>query len=165
MQFTVEAPAEFGVPMIGVAKGSPVEFDIRLESVIEGVLVSGTALVNVHGECSRCLEPLAFDTEVDVQELYEYPETDARGREVESNHDDDDLFAVKGDYLDLEPALRDAVVLALPLSPLCQPDCLGMCTTCGENLNDNPDHVHDEVDLRWAALADLATKDSGDEDR
>lgn len=165
MQFTVEAPAEFGVPMIGVAQGSPIDFDIRLESVIEGVLVSGTAVVTVRGECSRCLEALAYDTEVDVQELYEYPETDARGREVESNRNEDDMFKVEGDYLDLEPALRDAVVLALPLSPLCQPDCLGLCTRCGENLNDNPDHEHEEVDSRWAALADLATKDSGDEDR
>ena len=75
------------------------------------------------------------------------------------------MFKVVGDVLDLEPALRDAVVLALPLSPLCRPDCLGLCTTCGENLNDNPDHEHEEVDPRWAALADLATKDSGDEDR
>ena len=164
LQFLVEAPAEFGVAMIAVPQGSEIDFDIRLESVIDGVLVSGSALVTVKGECSRCLELLAFDMEVDLQEMFEYPETDSRGREIDSADRDEDALTLEGDFLDLEPVLRDAVVLALPLSPLCQPECLGLCTICGENLNDNPEHQHDEVDQRWAALANLVTKDSDDED-
>ena len=164
MQFSVEAPADLGAAMVTVPTGSDIDFDIRLESVMEGVLVSGTAHVSVVGECSRCLEPLAFDKEVDIQELYEYPATDARGRVVEESHDDDELPKLENDLLDLEPTLRDAVVLALPLVPLCQPDCRGLCTQCGVNLNEEPDHKHDVVDARWAALADLVT-DDGDEDK
>jgi len=163
MQFSVAAPADLGFALVAVPIGSDVEFDIRLESVMDGVLVTGTALVTVAGECSRCLEPLAFDTEVDIQELFTYLETDSRGREIPDSNDDDEMPKLEGDYFDLEPTLRDAVVLALPLVPLCQPDCLGLCSLCGVNFNDEPDHAHEVVDARWAALADLATKDSSDE--
>lgn len=163
VQFSAAAPADLGVAMVTVPAGSDIEFDLRLESVMEGVLVSGTALVSVTGECSRCLEPLAFDKEVDIQELYEYPATDARGRVIEESQTDDELPKLENDLLDLEPTLRDAVVLALPLVPLCQPDCLGLCTQCGVNLNDEPDHKHEVVDARWAALADLVTKDGDKE--
>lgn len=164
LQFSVAAPAEYGLAMIAVPAGSEVEFDIRLESVMEGVLVTGTALVTVQGECSRCLEPLTFDMEVDLQELYEYPDTDARGRTLDGGAEDEDALKIEGDYLDLEPTFRDAVVLALPLAPLCQPDCHGLCTVCGQNLNDDPGHEHDVVDQRWAALADLVTPQSDTEE-
>ena len=164
LNFSVAAPADLGVAMVAVPIGSDIEFDIRLESVMDGVLVSGTALVTVAGECSRCLEPLAFDMEVDIQELFEHPETDSRGRTIEGSSDDDDeLPKLDQDLLDLEPTLRDAVVLALPPVPLCQPDCLGMCVECGVNLNDEPEHKHDVVDARWSALADLVAK-QGDEE-
>ena len=154
VNLTVAAPADLVLALVAVPEGSEVELDVRLESVTEGVLVTGTALVTVVGECSRCLEPLRFDREVDLQELFEYPDTDARGRVVESD-DEDELPKIEGDLLDLEPTLRDAVVLALPLQPLCQSDCQGLCTQCGANLNDDPDHGHDTVDARWSALADL----------
>ena len=155
-KFSVAAPADLGLAMIAVPSGSDIDFDIRLEAVVDGVLVSGTALVSVEGECSRCLEPIAFDMEVDLQELFEYPATDAKGRMVEKPDADDELPQLDGDYLDLEPVLRDAVVLAFPLSPLCQPDCRGLCSECGANLNENPDHVHETVDPRWAALSELS---------
>ncbi len=154
-KFSSPAPADLGLTMIAVPAGSDIEFDLRLEAVMDGVLVSGTALVSVEGECSRCLEPIAFDTEVDLQELYEYPATDSKGRQIENSDSDDDQPKLDGDFLDLEPLLRDAVVLAFPLSPLCQPDCLGLCTQCGVNLNDDPNHQHDVVDPRWAALENL----------
>jgi uncharacterized protein len=162
MQLQVAAPADLAVAMVAVPEGSEVELDIRLEAVSEGVLVTGTALVTVVGECSRCLEPLRFDREVDLQELYEYPDTDARGRTIEDADDEDELPKIEGDYLDLEPTLRDAVVLALPLQPLCQPDCAGLCAECGVNLNEQPDHVHDVIDARWAALANLETTNEDD---
>lgn len=164
-EFTVAAPADLGVAMIAVPEGSEIDFDLRLESVSDGVLVTGTAVVSVAGECGRCLEPLAYDTEVDIQELFQYPATDARGRQVsESEDEDEDLPTLEDDLLDLEPTLRDAVILALPLQPLCQPDCRGMCTECGANLNDEPEHQHEVVDPRWSALQNLATKDSSDDD-
>ena len=163
-QFSVAAPADLSLGTIGVPAGSEVEFDLKLESVMEGVLVTGTALVTIEGECARCLEPLSFDSEVDVTELFEYPDTDARGRVLSDEESEDELPKLEGDFLDLEPLLRDAVVLALPAKPLCQPGCLGLCVECGANLNLEPNHQHQLVDPRWAALADLTTQERSTED-
>jgi uncharacterized protein len=162
------APEGMGVMAIGVPAGSDVELDLRLESVVEGVLVSGTALVQLTGECSRCLDPISDELEVDVQELFVYEETDARGRsrtvspEGDADEDDGDRHMV-GDYLDLEPVLRDAVVLDLPLAPVCRDDCPGLCPQCGFRLEDDPDHHHDVIDPRWAALGGLQVEQETDE--
>jgi uncharacterized protein len=148
---TVPAPADFGVvDVIGVPPGSDVELSIRLESVVEGVLVSGTARARIEGECVRCLDPVVSLIELPFQELYAYPET---GR-VEQD-EEDTVSRLQGDFFDLEPVLRDAVVLALPLKPLCRDDCPGLCSECGARLADDPGHNHDAVDPRWAALGGL----------
>lgn len=165
LSFQAGAPADLGLAAIAVPEGSEIDFDLRLESVSDGVLISGTAVVEVAGECSRCLEPLAFDMEVDLQDLYEYHATDARGRVVtDENLDEEEVRYLEDDLVDLEPALRDAVVPALPLVPLCQPDCLGLCVECGTNLNEDPQHQHDVIDARWNSLADLATKLSSNDE-
>lgn len=165
LSFQAGAPADLGLAAIAVPEGSEIDFDLRLESVSDGVLISGTAVVEVAGECSRCLEPLAFDMEVDLQDLYEYHATDARGRVVtDENLDEEEVRYLEDDLVDLEPALRDAVVPALPLVPLCQPDCLGLCVECGANLNEDPQHQHDVIDARWNSLADLATKLSSNDE-
>jgi uncharacterized protein len=144
---------------IGVPAGSEIELDLRLESVIEGVLVSGTARVQLTGECSRCLDPVSDELEIDLQELFVYEETDARGRPVaaepgDGDEDDEQRYLV-GDLLDLEPVLRDVIVLDLPLAPVCREDCPGLCPTCGARLEDDPTHHHDVIDPRWAALGAL----------
>jgi uncharacterized protein len=147
---TAEAPAELGIEILRVPEGSPVDLDLRLEAVMDGVLVTGTATADLEGECARCLEPIEDSVTVDFQELYLYEPADG-------DDQDDDVSRLEGDLLDLEPVLRDAVVLALPFQPLCQDDCPGLCPECGARLADDPDHRHDEpVDPRWAALADLA---------
>ena len=144
---SIEAPADLGIAVIGVPPGSPVELDLRLESVVEGVLVTGTVRVQVRGECVRCLGPISDELEVDIQELYVYP-----GVEL----DDDLASRLEGDLIDLEPLLRDAVVLDLPFQPLCRDDCAGLCVECGANLNENPEHRHEaDLDPRWAALRAL----------
>ena len=161
VSFTAPAPAGIGIMSIGVPAGSGIECDVRLELVIEGVLVSGTARVQLTGECSRCLDPISDELEVDLQELYLYPETDARGRVVAGNDDEDDEQRhVVGDHLDLEPVLRDAVVLDLPLAPVCRDDCPGLCPECGVRLADEPEHRHDVIDPRWAALGGLVGADA-----
>jgi DUF177 domain-containing protein len=154
---TVAAPAGFGVELVGVNEGADVELDIRLEAVMEGVLVSGTARAPLTGECARCLDPLTSMIEVEFQELFSYLAVHAGDGEVtEEDHHLD------GDLLDLEPVCRDALVLALPLSPLCSGDCPGLCAECGARLADvGPGHGHgDGADPRWAALGLLDTADT-----
>jgi len=147
IESSVEAPADLGIGVIGVPPGSPIELDLRLESVVEGVLVSGTATVDVAGECVRCLTPISDSLEIDIQELFVYPNSEAT---------EDEASRLEGDLIDLEPLLRDDVVLELPFQPLCQDDCAGLCVECGANLNTDPDHAHDEaIDPRWAGLLRL----------
>ena len=147
---TVPAPADLGIEVLRVPEGSQVELDLRLEAVMEGVLVTGTALAGLEGECVRCLGSITDELEVDLQELYVYDDRD------HDPDEDDEVSMLQDDLLDLEPLLRDAVVLALPFQPLCQPDCPGLCVECGARLADDPDHGHEEpVDPRWAALTGL----------
>jgi uncharacterized protein len=149
VQREAPAPAGWAVSSCRVEPGSPVGLDLRLESVVEGVLVSGTANVATVGECSRCLDPVAGRLEIDVQQLFEYPES-----EQGSGADEEPLPRLVGELLDLEPTLRDGVVLDLPLVPLCGPQCPGLCATCGARLADDPEHRHAQADARWAALQD-----------
>ena len=156
VQTTVGAPNGLGIDVIGVPPGSPVALDLRLESVIEGVLVTGTATVQVRGECVRCLTEISDTLEIDVQELFVHPESEAT--EEEASRLEDDL-------VDLEPLLRDGVVLDLPFQPLCREDCQGLCVECGANLNDDPEHSHETaVDPRWEKLRRLEGGDSGSYD-
>ncbi|RAY12553.1 DUF177 domain-containing protein [Actinomadura craniellae] len=149
-RLTVPAPEDLGVEMVGVPKDADLELDIRLEAVMEGVLVTGTARVPLVGECARCLDPISSIFEAEFQELFVYSDTRSGGESGE------DEYRLDGDFIDLEPVLRDAVVLALPLSPLCRDDCPGLCAECGVRLADaGPDHRHDAVDPRWAALEGL----------
>jgi len=155
---TAQAPADLGIEVLSVPEGSPVEFDLRLEAVMEGVLVTGTAQAVVEGECTRCLEQIHEDIEVTFQELFVYDDT--RHGVRDDSDEDDETSRLEDDLLDLEPLLRDAVVLALPFQPLCQPDCPGLCPECGARLADDPDHAHQAaVDPRWAALAELTDED------
>ncbi len=155
VQLTVLAPEGLGIlDVIGVPVGADLVLDLRLESVMDGVLVSGTVMAPVSGECGRCLSPVSDQLAVRLQELYVYPEA------ITAHDEDDEVSQLHGDHLDLTPALRDAVVLALPLNPLCNEDCQGLCTTCGERLDDLPEaHSHDQTDARWGALAGLLQPD------
>ena len=147
----VPAPAGLGLAdLVGVPVGAELELDLRLESVMDGVLVTGTVTAPVSGECGRCLGTVSDELAVKVQELFVYPE-------ASTYHDDEDEVAqLQGELLDLTPTLRDAVVLALPLNPLCQEGCQGLCATCGEKLDDlPPDHAHATSDPRWGALSGL----------
>ena len=161
VQSAEQAPVDFGGQgMAQVPTGSDLELNLRLESVMEGVLVSGTVRAIMTGECGRCLDPVQSPLTVDVQELFRYPESgpysgSARGATGVPD-EDDELPLLVDDLIDLEPVLRDALVLELPMTPLCSEDCPGLCPGCGEPLAELPDnHSHDAVDPRWAALAGL----------
>jgi uncharacterized protein len=155
---TVVAPADFGVELVGVPAGADIELDIRLEAVMEGVLVSGTVRAPLTGECARCLDPVTSSIEVGFQELFCYLAARVAG---DSEATEEDHY-LDGDLLDLEPLCRDAVLLALPLSPLCSGDCPGLCVECGGRLADlGSEHGHGvSADPRWAALGLLDTADT-----
>jgi uncharacterized protein len=147
VQRTAIAGEGIGNDMIGVPVGSAVDLDLRFESVVEGVLVTGSAGVRLSGVCARCLTEIVLDEQIDVMELFLYPDKEP---------DDEEASRIVDETIDLEPVLRDAVVLDLPFTPLCRDDCAGLCPTCGADLNDDPDHDHgDDVDPRWAGLSGL----------
>lgn len=149
----VPAPADLGIEVLSVPEGAPIELDLRLEAVMEGVLLTGTATAGLEGECARCLEPIRDNLEVRFQELFVYDDI----RDAEGAEEDDEVSMLHDDLLDLEPLLRDAVVLALPFQPLCRDDCLGLCAECGARLADQPDHTHEApIDPRWQALTGLS---------
>jgi len=159
VSLSVPAPADLGIDVLRVAEGEPVEIDLRLEAVLEGVLVTGSATANLIGECARCLEPISEEIEVRFQELFLY---DDDGQAL--SEEDDEVSMLEDDLLDLEPLLRDAVVLALPFRPLCREDCPGLCTECGARLADDPDHAHEAaIDPRWASLASLQQDPQNDD--
>jgi uncharacterized protein len=147
----VPAPPDderIGLDVIGVPAGATVALDLRLESVTEGVYVSGTVSAPLAGECSRCLDELTDHLDVEIGELFAYPHS-----VTDETTDDDELPRVVDEHVDVEQTVRDAVVLALPLAPLCSDDCAGLCPDCGERRADLPsDHGHDTIDPRWAAL-------------
>ena len=142
-------PTRWGYDVFGVAEGSALDIELRLEAVMDGILATGDTSVTATGECVRCLEDVELTLDIEVQELYLYdrPSDPEEAEEVPW---------LEGDLLDLEPVLRDAVVFALPLNPLCGPDCPGLCPECGARLADDPDHTHGPaIDPRWSALTQL----------
>lgn len=151
----VPAPAGLGLDVIRIPEGDEVALDVRLESVLEGVLVSGTATAPVAGECARCLDPLADRLEVELTELFAYPDT-----ATEETTDPEEVSRVVDDLVDLEPVVRDAVLLALPQAPLCQDNCPGLCPECGAKRAElDAEHRHETMDSRWAALKRFSDND------
>lgn len=143
------APTTLGVEeVISVPRDAPVALAVRLESVMEGVLASGTVTAPVAGECSRCLAALDDEVRVELTELFAYPDS-----ATDESTDEDEVSRVVEDMVDLEPAVRDAVILALPPAPLCREDCPGLCAECGGRRADlEAGHAHETIDPRWAAL-------------
>ena len=145
----VPAPESLGVELIGVPEGEPMTLTLRLESVSEGVLVSARVRSALRGECGRCLREITDTLDVEFQQLYAYEHST-----TEETTEDDEVGRMHGDLIDLEPELRDAVVLALPLHPTCREDCPGLCPDCGVPWDELPaDHSHAQADSRWAALS------------
>ena len=157
-RLTVEAPADLGSAVIGIPEGSVLELDLRLEAVMEGVLVTGAVRGQAVGECVRCLDEVTESVDVTLAELFVYPERAAVAAQ-DGDEDEEDLRELDGDFLDLEPAVRDAVVPMLPFQPVCRPDCPGLCSLCGARLADEPGHSHETLDPRWAALGGLTEPD------
>ena len=144
IELTFPAPESFDNAIVTIPVGAEIDIDGRLESVHEGILVTANVQAQANSECSRCLDPLKLEVDVEFQELFAYSLTD-----------EDDLV-ISDETIDLEQVVRDAVVLSLPFQPICSNDCEGLCVDCGVKLNESPQHVHEApVDPRWNALKNL----------
>jgi uncharacterized protein len=143
LQITV--PDDMGTDIIAVKAGSTLDVDLRLESLHDGILVSADVSGTASGECVRCLIDIEHPVVVEIQEVFAYSQDEAFDYEIHETQ------------VDLEPVVRDAVVLSLPFQPVCQEECTGLCPQCGVRLLDHPGHEHAApVDPRWSALSGLA---------
>ena len=137
-------PEKLGEGAASVEPGEQLHLDVRLEGLHDGILVSADVDTVARAECVRCLDPVEIDVQVEFQELFAYSPDEAFD------------FVVRDDQLDLEPVVRDAVVLSLPFQPVCRPDCPGLDPLTGERLPDGFEpEIEEEPDPRWAALRAL----------
>lgn len=149
VQRVVPAPSRIGLDLIAIAEGADIDFDLRLESVSEGVLVTGAVHAVTTGECSRCLEPFTGDVDLYLTELFAYPNS-----VTDQTTEEDEVYRIEDDLIDLEPVLVNMVGTDLPLRPLCTDDCPGLCSECGIRLAiAESGHGHEIMDPRWAGLA------------
>lgn len=152
---TVASPSRIGLDLVAIGRGAPVALDLQVESVSEGVLVTGTLDAPTGGECARCLAPVTGHVQVRLTELFAYPDS-----ATDATTEEDEIGRVVDGVVDLEQAIIDAVGLELPLSPICRADCPGLCPECGVPLaTAEPGHHHDLIDPRWAKLAGLVQRD------
>lgn len=131
----------------------PVSGDLRAESVVEGILVTGRVAGTTSVQCARCLRSFDSDVAVDLCELFVAP------GHIPQDAEADDTYRVSGTEINLEPMLRDAITLTLPLHPLCRADCRGICAQCGADLNAGDcSCTTNDTDPRWAPLEELRAR-------
>ncbi|MBT1164930.1 YceD family protein [Bifidobacterium felsineum] len=169
------APSGIGDNIVGIKEGAPVHVTGQFDSIVDGLIFTGRLVAPFVSECTRCLKPIDEDWPVDVTVFFPYEsaadKNTARGgkgkggkaakdEEVEilaGEDESEDTYPLleNGAFADIEAMIRDTLVESLPLQPLCKPDCKGLCSQCGVDLNENPDHHHESTDIRFAGLAAL----------
>lgn len=161
------APQGIGDCVIGIKPGADVHIEGDFDTVVDGLMFHGTLTAPVHAQCSRCLIGLRRDWPVKVYAFFPYADKHATHNKKheqddtceiwDENDDSGNVYPLVagGDFADVEALIRDTYVTELPLQPLCEPDCRGLCSQCGENLNEHPEHHHDVTDMRFAALEAL----------
>lgn len=163
---SLKSPEPIGIDCLRIPSNSLIEVELAIESVSEGVLASGSIKADATGECIRCLTGIDWPISERFTELFRYESVQKNHKnnkrseqKLDSDLDDleddadDEVFVMDGDEIDLELPIRDAVILNMPINPLCDPNCLGLCTGCGEKISQLPaDHSHAETDSRWDKL-------------
>ena len=164
LDLKIEEPV--GVDLLSVKPGEVIEVDLRLQSVDEGVLATARVMATASGECTRCLKPITWPIDENFTELYYYELAAGKrgsksksGKDEDIDLDEDDLSFMVGDDIDLEPAIRDAVILNLAVNPLCTEDCPGLEEKQGQSWAYLPaEQSQTLADQRWAALKDFPLK-------
>ena len=148
-EIVVAAPLPDAGVTLARLSDKPVEAELYAQSVVEGVLVTGRVRGSGGADCARCARPVPLDIALELCELFVEP-----GHELA-----DEAYELSGTDINLEPVFRDAVTLALPLNPLCDAGCKGLCPHCGRDLNEGVCSCSVESsDPRWAPLEELKTK-------
>ena len=168
------APSGIGDDIVGVREGADVRVVGSFDSIVDGLVFTGRIEAPLTAECTRCLKPIDPDWTVNATLFFPYDAPgadDGRGNgevEIIAGEDEaEDVYPLSSDgaFADMESPLRDTLVEALPLQPLCKEDCLGLCPQCGVDLNENPDHHHDVTDIRFAALEQFKARLEAEERR
>lgn len=159
---SIQAPTAMGTDVIAIAQGASVDLQVRMESVVEGVLATGEVHGVATGVCVRCLDEVSVDVDVTIQELFAYSDRAAHHQQVGDTEREEERHELDQDLMDIESLVRDAVVTALPFQPVCRADCPGLCAECGARLAEDPSHEHELIDPRWAALADLTSSNDNE---
>ena len=157
------APGGIGDSIVGVKEGKPIHVNGQFDSIIDGLIFTGTFTAPVTAVCARCDRDLSGDWSEQVTAFFPYEDADAgktKNEDVEiiaGEEESGDTYPLidNGAFANIEPLLRDTFVSALPLNPLCKLDCKGLCPQCGLDLNESPEHVHEVADLRFADLEAL----------
>lgn len=168
------APSGIGDDIVGVREGADVRVVGSFDSIVDGLVFTGRIEAPLTAECTRCLKPIDPDWTVNATLFFPYDAPgadDGRGTgevEIIAGEDEaEDVYPLSSDgaFADMESPLRDTLVEALPLQPLCKEDCLGLCPQCGVDLNEDPDHHHDVTDIRFAALEQFKARLESEEHR
>jgi len=155
VDLTFDPPAGLDLPLTDAV--GPLHLRGVLESVVDGVLVRGDLATDLTMQCARCLVPVEVEVDADVAELFADPGRVPPGDEVEPG------YTIREGRIDVDTLLRDTLAPAVPLAPLHDAGCRGLCATCGQDLNAAPDHPHDQLsDPRWAALTALRVERDGE---
>ena len=168
---TFPAPSGIGDEIVGVDEGADVSVVGAFDSIVDGLILNARISAPVHAECTRCLKPIQRDWTVNVTSFFPYEDKSAAGKggKAGKNGKEEEVDIIAGEdesedtypllengaFADIEAMIRDTLVESLPLQPLCRPDCRGLCSQCGADLNEDPDHHHDVTDIRFAGLAGL----------
>ena len=149
------APGGIGDSIVGVKEGEPIHVNGQFDSIIDGLIFTGTFTAPVTAVCARCDRDLSGDWSEQVTAFFPYEDADAG----KTKNEDVEIIAGEEESGDTYPLIDNGafanIVSALPLNPLCKPDCKGLCPQCGLDLNESPEHVHEVTDLRFADLEAL----------
>lgn len=152
---TIPAP-EFATDLVRTV--GDIDLEGALQSVSEGVLVTGTVEHSTVADCARCLTTVENDHTSDITELYFF-QNRAKALVDSGDEEAEEVPLIVNDTIDLETLLRDTIVGQMPFIPLCDPDCAGLCDVCGERLADLPDdHEHEEEAGEMTPLDELRAK-------
>ena len=169
-QLLWEVPEGWATEVLTLTPGQQIPLDVTVITIDEGVSDSVSGTAELVGDCVRCLAPVRVEQSFSATEVFVHPELAdqlVRGMDPDIDVQGDELdptLVINRNSVDLEPLLRDAILAEAELTPTCGEDCLGICVHCGILLKDAPpDHKHEFLDPRFAALAGFFDRDDSDE--